>query len=97
MEYLVSFLLCCLLLTFAFLIGVKKKLYLLAGYVEKEVSNKDGLAKCVGIYLSLLGLSLIPLPFLRDWIGVSIVIGYLFIFYVCLFTMLVHTKRYTKI
>lgn len=42
-------------LVFGYLVGVKKLTWLLAGYNEKKVKDKNKLARLVGITLALLG------------------------------------------
>jgi len=46
-------------LVFGYLVGVKKLTWLLAGYNEKRVKNKNKLARLVGITLALLGVVLL--------------------------------------
>ena len=43
-------------LVFGFLVGVKKLTWLLAGYNEKRVKDKNKLARLVGSTFALLGL-----------------------------------------
>lgn len=47
------------LLILAFLIGVKKQTWLLSGFNQQRVSDKDKLAKLVGVYNMVMGLLLI--------------------------------------
>ncbi|KAB8133618.1 DUF3784 domain-containing protein [Gracilibacillus oryzae] len=44
-----------LLLLMGFLVGVKKQTWLLSGFNEKRVSNKDRLAKLVGGFVGIMG------------------------------------------
>ncbi|WP_153733293.1 DUF3784 domain-containing protein [Sporosarcina obsidiansis] len=46
-------------LIFSYLVGVKKLTWLLAGYNEKKVKDKNKLARLVGITLALLGVVLL--------------------------------------
>jgi Domain of unknown function (DUF3784) len=47
------------LLILAFLIGVKKQVWLLSGFNQQRVNDKDKLSKIVGIYNLVMGLLLI--------------------------------------
>ncbi|WP_019242818.1 MULTISPECIES: DUF3784 domain-containing protein [Bacillus] len=44
-----------ILLVLGFLVGIKKQTWLLSGFNEKRVSNKDKLAKLVGGFEGIMG------------------------------------------
>ncbi|MBG9546286.1 DUF3784 domain-containing protein [Cytobacillus firmus] len=48
-----------ILLILGYLIGVKKQTWLLSGFNQQRVSDKDKLAKLVGVYNIVMGLLLI--------------------------------------
>ncbi|MBX9975295.1 DUF3784 domain-containing protein [Cytobacillus firmus] len=48
-----------ILLILGYLIGVKKQTWLLSGFNQQRVSDKDKLAKLVGVYNTVMGLLLI--------------------------------------
>ncbi|KSU81058.1 protein of unknown function [Fictibacillus solisalsi] len=73
----------------AFLVGVKKQTWILSGFNEKRVRNKEKLAKITGFYLFLpLGLLILLSAFIdyphqaKILPGVSIAYGVLMIIYV---------------
>ncbi|MFT4415167.1 DUF3784 domain-containing protein [Fredinandcohnia humi] len=45
-----------ILLVLAYFVGVKKQTWLLSGYNQKRVKNKDKLAKLVGTYSLIMGI-----------------------------------------
>lgn len=54
-----------ILLILAFLIGVKKQTWLLSGFNQQRVSDKDKLSKILGIYNLVMGLLLIAGGFIN--------------------------------
>lgn len=70
-----------ILIVLAYLIGIKKQVWLLSGYNQKRVKDKDKLAKLLGGYNLLAGLVLVAASFIGPdfikWILGVVVIGYL--------------------
>lgn len=71
-----------MLIVLGYLIAVKKKMALIAGYSEKQVNDKQGLAKLVGYFTIAIGIVTAIMPILLEimgeyaiWIFSAIVIG----------------------
>ncbi|MCY6484834.1 DUF3784 domain-containing protein [Clostridium aestuarii] len=56
------------ILFFSYLIGIKKKIYLISGY-NKSIKNVDKLCKSLGLSLFIIGLINILTPLLTDYVG----------------------------
>ncbi|MFE7062136.1 DUF3784 domain-containing protein [Sutcliffiella sp. NPDC057660] len=69
-----------LLIALAFLIGVKKQTWLLAGFNQKRVKDQDKLAKLLGVYNLVMGLILLAAAFIdftyNDLVMPVLLIGY---------------------
>lgn len=70
-----------ILIVLAYLVGIKKQVWLLSGYNQKRVKDKDKLAKLVGGYNFFAGLVLVAASFIHPdfikWVLGVVVIGYL--------------------
>lgn len=71
----------CILFILAYFVGVKKKTWLLSGYNQQRVKNKDKLSKLVGTYNFIMGIlflggSLINHPDIEILVPI-LIIGYL--------------------
>ncbi|AEH60836.1 conserved hypothetical protein [Methanosalsum zhilinae DSM 4017] len=58
-----------MLIVLGYLIAFKKKMALIAGYNEKEVKDKQGLARLVGYFTISIGAVTAIMPFLMQNIG----------------------------
>lgn len=53
-----------ILLVLAYLVGVKKKIWLLSGYNQRRVKDKDKLANLVGNYNFIMGIVMLGAAFI---------------------------------
>lgn len=65
MEFIVSGCVTLLFFILAYLIWGKKKLFFIAGYEEGGIKDKDKLARYMGIFLIIFGISIFFIPFIN--------------------------------
>lgn len=65
MEFIISGCTALIFFVLAYLIWVKKKLSFIAGYEEGAVKDKDKLARYMGIFLIIFGISIFFIPFIN--------------------------------
>lgn len=80
------------ILFFSYLIGIKKKLYLITNH-NKSLKNKDNICNNIGISLGIIGISNLFTPYITSYLGNNFIYAYSLVIIICIFYII---KIYIK-